>query len=76
MLMREPGASCRIDDVVFIAQKAISPRFDDLPYRDLGVEFPRERVEVEVDTDHELVIGGSADLRRDRWFRFPAKVRT
>ena len=68
-LMKEPDAECRIDDLVFIAQKAISPKFDSIPYRDLGSEFPRERVEIRVGTNHELSIGGSSKLQRERWFR-------
>jgi hypothetical protein len=68
-LMKEEDAVCRIDDLVFFAQKAIPPEFDDIPYRDLGSEFPRERVEVRIDTDHELSIGGTSELQRDRWFR-------
>lgn len=68
-LMKQPDAVCRIDDLVFIAQKAIPPKFDSIPYRDLGAEFPRERVEVHVDTVHELSIGGSSELQRERWFR-------
>lgn len=68
-LMKDKEAVCRIDDVVFYAQNAISPEFDTIPYRDLGSEFPRERVEINVDTANELSIGGSADLQRERWFR-------
>jgi agarase len=68
-LMKDDDAVCRIDDLVFIAQKAIPPEFDSIPYRDLGSEFPRERVEVRIDTDHELSIAGTTELQRDRWFR-------
>ena len=68
-LMRDSEATCRIDDLVFIAQKQIPPEFDTIPYRDLGSEFPRERVEIDIDTDHELLIGGTTELQRDRWFR-------
>ncbi len=68
-LMKEKDAVCRIDDLVFFAQHAISPQFDTIPYRDLGSEFPREPVEIRVDTEHELAIGGTAELERERWFR-------
>lgn len=68
-LMKKESDVCRIDDLVFIAQKQIPPAFDDIPYRDLGSEHPRERVEILVDTTHELSIGGSSDLQRQRWFR-------
>ena len=68
-LMKDEDAGCRIDDLVFIAQKQIYPEFDTIPYRDLGAEFPRERVEIEIDTVHELSIGGTSELLRDHWFR-------
>lgn len=67
-LMKDGGV-CRIDDVVFFAQKAIPSTFDDIPFRDLGSEFPRERVEIRIDTRHELSIGGEVKLQRERWFR-------
>lgn len=69
-LMKDPEATCRIDDLVFYAQNAIPPEFDTIPYRDLGAEHPRESVVVEVDTNHELSVGGSSELQRERWFRF------
>lgn len=68
-LLKERDAGCRIDDVVFFAQAPIPEAFDTIPYRDLGSEFSREKVDVQIDTDHELSIGGSADLQRERWFR-------
>ncbi|MCB9939046.1 MAG: beta-agarase [Planctomycetaceae bacterium] len=68
-LMADKEATCRIADLVFIAQSPISPEFDTIPYRDLGSEFPRERVEIDIDTDHELSIAGTTELQRERWFR-------
>jgi agarase len=68
-LMKEKDAVCRIDDLTFIAQNAIPPEFDTIPYRDLGSEFPRERVVIRIDTDHELSIGETTELQRERWFR-------
>ncbi|NND95952.1 MAG: beta-agarase, partial [Pirellulaceae bacterium] len=68
-LMKEKDAVCRIDDLVFIAQKAIPPKFDTIPYRDLGSEFPRQSVPIEIFTDYELSIGGTNQLERERWFR-------
>ncbi len=68
-LMKDKDGVCRIDDLTFIAQKAIPPEFDSIAYRDLGSEFPREQVKIDIDTDHELSIGGSTELQRDRWFR-------
>ena len=68
-LMKDKDAVCRIDDLVFIAQKAIPEAFDDIPFRDLGSQHPRERVVIHVDTKHELSVGGTSELQRDRWFR-------
>ena len=67
--LMKSNAVCKVNDLVFYAQKAIPPKFDTIPYRDLGSEFPRERVEIDIDTRHELSIGGSSALQRDRWFR-------
>lgn len=67
--LKDPEATCRIDDLVFYAQNAISPEFDTIPFRDLGSEYPRETVVIEVDTKNELSIGGSVELERERWFR-------
>lgn len=68
-LMKDKETTCQIDDLVFIAQKQIPQKFDTIAYRDLGSEFPRERVEIQIDTDSELSIGGTSDLQRQRWFR-------
>ncbi len=68
-LMKDPEVTCQIESLAFIAQKAIAPEFDDIPYRDLGAEHPREAVAVRIDTQHELAIGGSADLQREKFFR-------
>lgn len=68
-LMKNKDDVCQIDDLVFFAQKQIPPEFDTIPYRDLGSEFPRESVKIHIDTDHELSIGGTSELQRDRWFR-------
>ncbi|MDF1850512.1 MAG: DUF4038 domain-containing protein [Verrucomicrobiales bacterium] len=69
-LMKDESATCRIDDLVFYAQVPISPNFDRIPYVDLGSDQPREPVVIDIDTEHELSIGGSSDLQRDRWFRY------
>lgn len=69
-LMKEDSATCRIDDLVFYAQNPISPNFDRIPFVELGSDHPRERVEIKIDTKHRLSIGGSTELRRDRWFRY------
>jgi len=68
-LMKDKNKTCEIEDLVFIAQKQIPPTFDTIPYRDLGSEFPREKVVVKIDTQNELVIGGTSSLQRERWFR-------
>ncbi|MEM9413276.1 MAG: hypothetical protein AAGA30_19360, partial [Planctomycetota bacterium] len=40
--MKNKSDTCTIENLSFIAQKAIPPTFNDIPYRDLGSEFPRE----------------------------------
>ncbi len=69
IFMKDETATCRIDDLVFYAQNPISPEFDTIPFRDLGSEFSRESVVIDVDTNHELSIGGTPELQRERWFR-------
>lgn len=69
-LMKDETATCRIDDLIFYAQNPISPDFDRIPFVDLGSDQPREKVVIAIDTDHELSVGGSTGLRRDRWFRY------
>ena len=64
--MKDETATCRIDDLVFYAQNAISPKFDRIPFVDLGSDQPREKVVIEIDTEHELSVGGSTKLQRDR----------
>jgi len=69
VLMKDKDAVCQVDDLVFYAQNAISPEFDTIPFRDLGSEHPREKVQIHIDTEHELSIGGSTGLQREKWFR-------
>ncbi|MCB1226254.1 MAG: hypothetical protein KDK99_10620 [Verrucomicrobiales bacterium] len=68
-LMKDKEAVCRIDDVIFFAQAPIPTEFDSIPYRDLGSEFPRENVTIQIDTKHELEVDGTTELQRQRWFR-------
>ena len=68
-ILKDPHTSCTVNTVIFIAQSPIATTFDTIPYRDLGSEFPRERVSITIDTDHELLINGTSNLDRSRWFR-------
>ena len=68
-ILKDPDTSCTVNTVIFIAQSPIATTFDTIPYRDLGAEFPRERVSITIDTDHELLINGTSNLDRSRWFR-------
>ena len=61
-----------VEAVLFNSQGKLSTTFDDIPYRNLGAEYPREKVIVNVDTDCELSIDGHVDLDRDKWFRYYA----
>ena len=67
--LKDPNTSCTVDTVIFIAQSPIARTFDTIPYRDLGSEFPRERVSITIETDYELLIDGTSELDRSRWFR-------
>jgi len=69
-VLKKSVTTCTIDAVIFIAQNPIQSTFDTIPYHDLGSEFPRERVSISIDTDHELHIDGTSHLQRHRWFRF------
>ena len=67
--LKDPNTSCTVDTVIFIAQSPIARTFDTIPYRDLGSEFPTERVSITIETDYELLIDGTSELDRSRWFR-------
>ena len=67
--LKDPDTSCTVNTVIFIAQSPIATTFDTIPYRDLGAEFPRVHVPLTIDTDHELLIEGTSELDRSRWFR-------
>jgi agarase len=62
-----------ITEVAFISQGRLKTTFDDLPYRNLGAEYPREQVDVLIDLNHELSIEGHVDLERSKFFRFYAR---
>jgi len=68
-ILMKDGMTCRIDDVVFYAQAPIPKEFDTIPFVDLGSDRPREQVVIEVDLENELVVGGTSDLQREKWFR-------
>ncbi|MDF1737875.1 MAG: sulfatase-like hydrolase/transferase [Verrucomicrobiales bacterium] len=68
--LKDESATCRIDNLVFYAQNPVSPEFDSIPYVDLGSDQPRVPVVVDADIEHELVIDGTSDLQRERWFRY------
>ena len=61
-----------ITEVAFNSQGRLKTTFDDLPYRNLGAEYPREEVDVQIDLSHELSIEGHVDLERSKFFRFYA----
>lgn len=61
-----------ITEVAFNSQGRLKTTFIDLPYRNLGAEYPRERVSVQIDLNHELSIEGHVDLERSKFFRFYA----
>jgi len=67
--LKDPETSCTVNTVIFIAQSPIATTFDTIPYHDLGTGFPRVHVPLTIDTDNELLIEGTSQLDRSRWFR-------
>jgi len=61
-----------ITEVAFNSQGQLKTTFDDLPFRNLGAEYPREEVAVQIDLNHELSIEGHVDLERSKFFRYYA----
>lgn len=68
----EKGAQVIVDQVLFNSQGKLSTKFNDIPYRNLGEEFPRVSVPVRIATRYELAINGITDLQREKWFRYYA----
>lgn len=68
----KPGTTAVITSIAFNSQGKLSTEFDDIPYRNLGAEFPRETVDVRIDLQHELSIDGHVDLERDKFCRYYA----
>ncbi len=67
-----PGTTATITEVAFNSQGKLSTTFDDIPYRNLGAEFARERVDLRIDLDHELSLDGHVDLEREKFCRYYA----
>lgn len=67
-----PGTSATINEVTFNSQGKLSENFDDIPYRNLGAEFPREKVKIQINTGRELSLEGHIDLERDKFCRYYA----
>lgn len=67
-----PGTTATITEIAFNSQGKLPTTFDDIPYRNLGAEFPRVPVEVAVDLRHELSIAGHVDLEREKFCRYYA----
>ncbi len=61
-----------ITEVAFNSQGRLKTTFIDLSYRNLGAEHPRERVDIQIDLNHELSIEGHVDLQRSKFFRYYA----
>ncbi len=68
----KPGTTAIITEIALNSQGKLSTVFDDIPYRNLGAEFPRETVDIRVDLRNELSIGGHVDLQRNKFCRYYA----
>lgn len=66
----KPGTSAIVTEIAFNSQSKLSEQFDDIPYRNLGAEFPREAVEIKIDCQRELSLGGHIDLHREKFCRY------
>ena len=66
------GEMVKITEVAFHSQGKLPTKFDDIPYRNLGEEFPRQKVRVSIDLQHELSIEGHIDLEREKFCRYYA----
>ncbi|MEM6472642.1 MAG: hypothetical protein AAF802_23985, partial [Planctomycetota bacterium] len=64
--------SVLIQSVALNSQAKLSATFDDIPYRNLGSEFPRERVVVHINPDIELSLEGHVGLERQKFCRYYA----
>ena len=62
-----------VSEIAFSSQNKLRTKFDDIPYRNLGDEYPIEKVIVNIDTSHELSIAGHIDLEREKFFRYYAR---
>ena len=65
-----------INAIEFHSQGRLGMRFDDLSYRNLGFERPPIELVVSIDPTTERSIAGTADLQRERWFRYYAALGT
>ena len=61
-----------VAEVLFDSQGRLGVEFDTIPFRNLGAEFPRQPVKIQIVTDRELSIAGHVDLEREKWFRYYA----
>lgn len=66
------GRQVRLTSIGLNSQGRLPVLFDDVAYRDLGAAQPRLPIRLAVDLDRELVIAGTADIRRDRFCRYYA----
>ena len=71
-LTAKPGTTARITGIAFNSQGKLSEKFDDIAYRNLGAEFPREKVELIINTQRELSLDGHIDLEREKFCRYYA----
>jgi agarase len=73
VLKAELSGPVVVTEVAFSSQNKLRTTFDDIPYRNLGDEYPKEKVTVAIDCEHELSIEGHVDLEREKFFRYYAQ---
>lgn len=65
-----------ITEIHMVPFNGLMEVFDDIPYRNLGHEYPPQKTKVKVDTTRELSIAGHIELDRSKWFRYYGKPGT
>ena len=70
------SGEAEIREIHMVPFNNLMEALDDIPFRNLGHEFPPQQTTVTVDTTRELSIAGQVALDRSKWFRYYGKPGT
>ena len=70
------SGKAEISEIHMVPFNNLMETFDDIPFRNLGHEFPPQKTTVTIDTTRELSIAGHIELDRSKWFRYYGKPGT